>query len=178
MQTSGAAMARAGRRNRARIVEVGAPTRERLDKADGHVDRGDHGIYTMRDTPLERLLSRDKITNHQYLSGQKYRHHWYHAGLSDALQSLDVNRIFASDLAGFSGMAKTESQVFHRQRYREGVQATGKIGAGVLDWVVCREVPLEDVGYTLGWGSKPQATAAATERLRMALDDLRKLWGI
>lgn len=173
----GVGMAKTGR-NKRPVVEIGTPTRERLDKAQGSVDRGDHGIYTMRDTPLERLLSREKITNHQYLAGQKYRHHWYHAGLSDGLQSLDINRVFATDLAGFGAMAKTETQVFHRQRYRAAVQATGKIGSGVLEWVVCREVSLEDVGYTLGWGSKPQATAAATERLRMALDDLCKLWGI
>ena len=79
---------------------------------------------------------------------------------------------------GVSGMAKTENQVFHRQRYREATQVLGKIGSHVLDCAICREVPLEHVGYTLGWTSRPQAYAAAVERLKTALDELRKLWGV
>ena len=136
------------------------------------------GQITMRDSPLERAHARKLITHQQYSVGQKYRHHWYHAGLADQLQSVDVNRIFAADRSNFSGMAKTEVQVFHRQRYREATQAVGKIGSHVLDWVVCRETPLEQVGYTLGWGSRPQAYAAAVERMKTALDELCKLWGL
>ncbi len=75
-------------------------------------------------------------------------------------------------------MAKSESQVFHRQRYREATQSVGKIGSHVLDWAVCREVVLEQVGYTLGWSSRAQAYAAAVERMKAALDELCKLWGI
>jgi hypothetical protein len=75
-------------------------------------------------------------------------------------------------------MAKTESQLFHRQRYREAAQAAGKIGSHVLEWAVCREIALEQVGQTLGWSSRPQAYAAAVERLKTALDELCKLWGI
>jgi hypothetical protein len=75
-------------------------------------------------------------------------------------------------------MAKTENQVFHRQRYREAVQAAGKIGSHVLEWAVCREVALEQVGHALGWSSRPQAYAAALERMKAALDELCKLWGI
>src|SRR5260370_994050 len=64
------------------------------------------------------------------------------------------NRIFASDLGSFSGMARTENQVFHRQRYREAAEAIGKIGSHVLEWAVCREIGLEQIGYALGWGSR------------------------
>jgi hypothetical protein len=103
---------------------------------------------------------------------------WYHAGLADRLESIDLNRIFAIDLGGYSGMAKTENQLFHRQRYREAAQAVGKIGSHVLEWAVCREIALEQVGQTLGWSSRPQAYAAAVERMKTALDELRKLWGI
>jgi hypothetical protein len=109
---------------------------------------------------------------------QKYRHHWYHAGLADRLESIDLNRIFAIDLGAYSGMAKTESQLFHRQRYREAAQAVGKIGSHVLEWAVCREIALEQVGQTLGWSGRPQAYAAAVERMKTALDELCKLWGI
>ena len=68
--------------------------------------------------------------------------------------------------------------MFHRQRYREAVQAVGKIGSHVLDWTVCRDVALEQVGNTLGWTSRAQAYAAAVERMRTALDELCRLWGI
>jgi hypothetical protein len=154
------------------------PTAERMRRAGANFERGDTGQITMRDSPLERALARGVITQEQYSAAQKYRHHWYHAGLAGPLGSLDLDRVFALDLGGYSGMAKTESQLFHRQRYREAVQAVGKLGSHVLDWAVCRETPLEQVGYTLGWSSRPQAYAAAAERAKTALDELCRLWGI
>ena len=154
------------------------PTPERLRRAGRDFERGDTGQITMRDSPLERAFARNALTPEQYSAGQKYRHHWYHAGLADRLESIDLNRVFAIDLGAYSGMAKTESQLFHRQRYREAAQAVGKIGSHVLEWAVCREIALERVGQTLGWSSRPQAYAAAVERLKTALDELCKLWGI
>jgi hypothetical protein len=154
------------------------PTRERLRRAGADFERGDTGQITMRDSPLERAFARNALTPEQYSAGQKYRHHWYHDGLADRLESIDLNRVFAIDLGAYSGMAKTESQLFHRQRYREAAQAAGKIGSHVLEWAVCREIALEQVGQTLGWNSRPQAYAAAVERMKTALDELCKLWGI
>jgi hypothetical protein len=149
-----------------------------MRRAGADFERGDTGQITMRDSPLERALARNVITQEQYSAAQKYRHHWYHAGLAGPLGSIDLDRIFAPDLGAYSGMARTESQLFHRQRYREAVQAVGKLGSHVLDWAVCRETPLEQVGYTLGWSSRPQAYAAAAERTKTALDELCRLWGI
>jgi hypothetical protein len=143
------------------------PTPERLRRAGPDVARGHTGQITMRDSPLERALARNVLTPEQYS-----------AGLADRLESIDLNRIFAIDLGAYSGMAKTESQLFHRQRYREAAQAVGKIGSHVMEWAVCREIALEQVGQTLGWSSRPQAYAAAVERLKTALDELCKLWGI
>jgi hypothetical protein len=154
------------------------PTAERLRRAGSDFERGHSGQITMRDSPLERVFSRGVITQEQYAAGQKYRHHWYHAGLSDHLGSRDLERVWASDVWSFSGMARTEQQVFHCQRYREAVQAIGKLGAHVLDWSVCREVALDQLGNTLGWASRAQAYAAAAERLKASLDVLCKLWGI
>jgi hypothetical protein len=91
---------------------------------------------------------------------------------------MDLNRVFASNLGDFSGMARTENQVFHRQRYREAVEILGKIGSHVLESAVCREIALEQVGYLLGWSSRPQAYAAAVERMKNALDQLCELWGL
>ena len=101
------------------------PTPERLRRAGPDVARGHTGQITMRDSPLERAFARNALTPEQYSAGQKYRHHWYHAGLADRLESIDLNRIVAIDLGAYAGMAKTESQLFHRQRYREAAQAVG-----------------------------------------------------
>jgi hypothetical protein len=166
-------------RNARQPVEQRArPTPERVRHAGADFARGDTGQITMRDSPLERAFARNVVTPEQYAAGQKYRHHWYHAGLCDPLGSIDLNRIFASDLGSFSGMARTENQVFHRQRYREAAEAIGKIGSHVLEWAVCREIGLEQIGYALGWGSRAQAYAAAAERMKNALDELCRLWGI
>jgi hypothetical protein len=166
-------------RKEAVIVDRRAlPTKERLRKAGMDFERGDTGQITMRDSPLERALGRGLVTPDQYSAGQKYRHHWYHAGLSGTLRSIDLDRVFVADLAGGCGMATTEKQVFHRQRYREAVAAIGKIGSHVLDWAICREISLEQIGYTLGWSSRPQAYSAAAERMKSALDDLCRLWGV
>ena len=166
------------RRKQPLVERRALPTPERLRRAGADVERGDSGQITMRDSPLERAFARNALTAEQYSAGQKYRHHWYHAGLAGRLGSLDLNRVLAVDLGAYAGMAKTENQLFHRQRYREAVQAIGKIGSCVLEWAVCREVALDQVGHALGWSSRAQAYAAALERMKAALDELCKLWGI
>lgn len=158
-------------------------TPERMRQAQGFVERGNlgrgrTGIVTMRDSPIERARARNVINQAQYTAAVKYRHHWYRAGLASPLSSVELNRIFAKDLTSFSGMARTEAQAFHRQRYREAVQYIGVIGASVVEQVACQEISLEQAGYKLGWGSKPQAIAAATERMKAALDRLVELWGV
>ena len=154
------------------------PTPERLRHARGAFTCGHSGQITMRDSPLERAFARKLIGDAQYAAGQKYRHHWYRAGLCDPLAAIDIAGVFANDRGSFSGMARTETQVFHRQRYREAIGAIGKIGSHVLESAVCREIALEQVGYSLGWGSRAQAYAAATERMRDALEALCALWGL
>jgi hypothetical protein len=161
------------------------PTAERLRHARGLVERGNPGkgkgrtgVVTMRDAPIERALARKIINQAQYTAAIKYRHHWYHAGLASPLSSVELNRIFAADPTNYSVMPKSEAQVFHRQRYREAVQHIGITGAAVVEQVVCQEISLEQAGYKLGWVAKPQAIAAATERMKAALDRLVELWGI
>jgi hypothetical protein len=159
---------------------VSHPTVERLRRAgdDYSIGSGHSRIVTMRDSPFERAKSRGAINDRQYAAGMKYFHHWYHAGLSAPLGSIDLNRIFASDVSGFSGMAKTETQAFHRQRYREAVQDLGKDKSSVIERIICQEHKLEDIGHSRGWANKPQAIAVATELMRLGLDRLTKLWGI
>jgi hypothetical protein len=169
---------RAKKKQSVPIEHRALPTPERMRRAGTDYVRGDTGQITLGDNPLDRSFSRGCISREQYTAAQKFRHHWYHAGLSDRLVSVELDRVFAVDFSAFSGMAKTEGQVFHRQRYREAVQAVGKIGSHVLDQAVCREVGFEQIGYSLGWGSRGQAYAAAVERMKTALDQLCELWGI
>lgn len=174
---------------RPRVIEPPAAddtrgvTAERMRHAQGFIDRGNlgrgrTGVITMRDAPIERALARNVISQTQYTAAVKYRHHWYRAGLASPLSSVELNRVFAIDMTSFSGMARTEAQAFHRQRYREAVQHVGMIDAAVVEQVVCQEISLEQAGYKLGWSSKPQAIAAATERMKAALDRLVELWGV
>lgn len=160
----------------------GAPTAERLARAEGHVEVGDdgqgHRIYTLRDSPLERMASRGTVAPKEYSALMKFKQHWTHAGLQPSIGSIDLSRVFASDPAGGSGMAKTERQVFHRQRYREAVQLIGLRAALVVERVVCAEQSVETAGFALNWRTPAQARAAATELLRDAGERLARLWGI
>jgi hypothetical protein len=160
------------------LNQRGRPTAERMRHAGGHFTCGHSGQITMRNSPLERALARGIINAEQYAAAQKYRHHWYHAGLSDGLVSIDLTRVFAGGPGTAAGMMPTENQVFHRERYREAAQAIGKIGAHVLESVACREIRLQEVGYALGWRFRHEAYAAAAERLKDALDELRRIWGM
>lgn len=173
---------RAVGRLRQRASDRGAPTDERLRHADGHVEVGDDGqgarIYTLRDAPLDRLNGRGGLEPKEYSALMKFKQHWVQAGLQPSIGSIDLARVFASDPGGFSGMAKTERQVFHRQRYREAVQHIGLRASLVVERVVCAEQTLEMAGFALNWRTPAQARAAATELLRDAGERLAKLWGI
>src|SRR5215470_17242188 len=86
-------------------------TPERLRHAQGFVERGNPGrgrggIVTMRDAPIERALARKTISQSQYTAAVKYRHHWYRAGLASPLSSVELNRIFATDMANYSDLSR------------------------------------------------------------------------
>lgn len=167
----------ASKRKRPPAAQQANPTPERLARARGDYGYGDDRekpTLTMRDYPLERL--RHDLTRGQFAAAEKYRHHWFQAGLSDPLQSLDLNRIFGGDIS--CGMAKSEGQYFHRQKYREANEAIGMIGAAIIDHVVCRERPLVEFGVAVGWKSKSKAIDAARDTLVGALEKLRLLWGL
>ena len=173
---------RAVGRLRERRGELGAPTAERLRHADGQVEIGDDGqgtrIYTLRDAPLDRLNGRGALQPKEYSALMKFKAHWVQAGLQPSLGGIDLARVFASDPGAYSGMAKSERQVFHRQRYREAVRHIGLRASLVVERVVCAEQTLEMAGFALNWRTPAQARAAATELLRDAGERLAVLWGI
>jgi len=137
------------------------PTAERIAKSQGEYVVGDDQqgtkVYHFHDTPLARLYKRlsaaDKSdSNRKQLTAEhvalmKYRHHWYHAGLEASVGSVDPNRVFSSDPSNFSGMAKSERQVSHRQMYRRAGEhlmkalgrSEGHSAIVLLDNFVCYE---------------------------------------
>lgn len=170
-----------------RPPEDGRPTPERLARAAGDYTLGDPsgrgdrsmgGLLTFRDAPLERALGRHAISPKQYNAGTKFRLHWHRSGLSDALSSVDPNRIFAADSSNFSHMAKTDNEHFHRRQARAAWDELGKTNFDFLEAVICRDRSLVVAGAGLGWEHRTSAIAAATERLRGGLDILAKLWGL
>lgn len=159
------------------------PTRERLRHARGHVEVGGDARQktirrTMRDYPIARALKRGAITQAQHDAGMKYLHHWHAGGLSSGISSADLNRVFASDPTNFSGMAKTESQYFHRQRLRHAQDIVGVTASCVLHLVICEELSFEDIGYRLGYQSKPHGIEAVEKFVRESLQQLAKEWGL
>ena len=158
------------------------PTLERLAKAENFFTIGDDKqggkIHTMRDDTLGRMFTRRAISGIEYAALQKYFHHWHHAGLEMGVGSVDLNRVFSSDPASMSGMAKTEAQYHHRKQWRDARSILGHRTGIVVDNVVCCGHGLEMAGFSIGWRSKPQAIAAATEMLRDGGYRLAKLWGI
>lgn len=159
------------------------PTAERLkaagdDFVKGGEERGGNPTYAMRDTPLDRAHKKKIISGAEHSALQKYRHHWFHAGQAPTIGSIDLNRIFAGGDSGPAGMPRSEGQVFHRQRWREAQSCLGLRSAAVVDRFVCSEENLEQCGQMLGWTSKPQAIAGASEIIRDAGYRLAKLWGI
>jgi hypothetical protein len=174
--------------------DVRGPTAERLFKAAGGVHMGgdDRGvrIYQFCDSTLDRLYSRltrraghrdEEQLRSEYIALQKYKQHWFSAGLQSALGSADLNRIFASDPGSMSGMAKTEKQAYHRQQYREA--RDGKDGLGhkpgiIVDNVVCADTSLEVAGWSIGYNSRTTARDNAERILRESGRKLAKMWGI
>lgn len=183
---------RAGRKRRQTVTLAGrkpidgttpGPTPERLRHSQGHYEVGDDQqgaqVYTILDNPLARALARETINERQYRALTKFKHHHSSAGLEPSYGSADMDRVFSSDVGAFSGMAKTENQVFHRQRYRQAVQIMGMNTSRVVEAVVCAEWTLEDAGTKiLAWSHALQARAAVVTILREAGDRLASEWGV
>ena len=159
-----------------RLVDERGATVERITKAGEGVFRGPTGEH-MRDSPINLALSRKQINGQQYTAANKYYNHWYRAGLLPGYGSADLNRVFGGE-GGGAGMATTEAQAFHRQRYRQAVEIVGMRGSWVLERVVCQEISFEETGRQMGWNNRPQAVACAVQAARDALDSLCREWGI
>jgi len=172
---------------------LSGPTPERLAKSGGDFVIGNDPqrsarVYTFRDGSLERLKDRGKLADKfsrgggevepRYEALMKFRHHWRCAGMEPSYGNFDLNKVFASENSGFTGLAKTEAQAFHVGQYRAAVREIGLKSSFVVECVVCADDTLERAGVKLGYNNRNAAVAAATECIQRAADQLAELWGI
>ena len=143
-------------RKRALVGQRARPTPERMRRAGADFEQGDTGQITMPGQPAGACPRAQRDHPGALRGRAEISPSLVLAGLNDPIGSIDLARIFGTDLGAFFRHGEDGNQLFHRQRYREAVQAIGKIGSHVLDWALCRETALEQVGYSLGWTSRPQ----------------------
>lgn len=161
---------------------VSQPTDERMRHAGAHWDlggddRGGAKIITLRDSPLERardrgVLGKGEIALRRYGAGERYRMHWYRAGMAGRLGSWNPDRVDGDRTS------ETEAALHHRQEYAAAVRHLGLILSAILDSIVCHEKAFIDVLPDLGWKSRAKGCEAVSERLVVALDSLCELWGL
>jgi len=163
-------------------AEAIGPTLERRKIAgDSFTIGGDERTgkrYFMQDEPLDRALKKRIISGAEHSALAKFRHHWWHGAQAPAMRSIDLDRIFASDGSSMPGMPASESQYFHRQRWREARDLIGHRALIVVDNVACHGQKLEIAGYAVGYSSQPSAIRGAGRLLSEAGHALARHWGI
>lgn len=160
-----------------RLVDERGATEQRYRIAEGQAFIADTGAIHLRDSPIERALTKKILTREQGEAAQKYYIHWYRGGMAGVIGSHDVLKVFGGD-NNFSHMASTENALFHRQRYWQAAKSL-KERRAPFEAVVLHEKPFEAMGAEyLGWKNRPQAYAGAIEYVRGILDTLCGDWGI
>lgn len=137
------------------------------------------------DGPLARLRTRgllatgtDAAQRNAILgdAGERYRRHWYHAGL-DGLRTLDISRERVS--GGQSGLLRTERQVAHFQLFGRAVAAMPEETRRVVDAIVLHDRDPIEIGRDVsGYRQDKQATAVALYVLRSGLTALAVHFGL
>lgn len=165
--------------SKAMIDDTSGPTEYRILQADGNytlVGRAkSNRKWTFLDDPLGRALMRGLVEGQEYGALRRYATHWTAGGLSGALQSVDLDRVYAVDFSG-GGLAKTEAQQDHRDAYHAAKSAIGHRPSLVADHVACYGHSLTDVGHILGYQSAAHGRNAALELLREAGYRLVEFW--
>jgi hypothetical protein len=156
-----------------RLLDERGPTPERANQ--------------LRPSPINMAVADGRLSREHGIAAEKFYVHWYRAGLSESFGSADLNRVFGGE-GGGSGMARTEAQAFHRQRYRAAVQAVedmgepgsrkGVLNAWALEHIVCHEIPFVEIGGIFGHKNRNSAARIALEKLKPALNILCMEWGV
>ena len=159
------------------------PTPERLGKlliGDLEIgeDRQGGRIYTISDSPMCRMFKDKRLSGIQFTALSRFHSHWWNAGLSGSVRSVDLNRIYAPDPFN-SGMSRTERQFNNRREYEAAFKLLAFQEGILVSNVICSEtMSLEQAGHRLGYRSPFRARAAATKVVCSIADRFAKLWGI
>ncbi len=160
------------------------PTPERLGKLlTGDLEIGEdgqgHRIYSISDSPMCRMFKDKRLSGIQFTALSRFQSHWWNAGLSESVRSVDLNRIYAPDPFNSVGMCSTERQYQNRREYRAAYALLAHREGIIITNLVCSEsLNLEQCGNMLGYISPFRARAAATKVVCSIADRFAKLWGI
>ena len=176
----------AARRRKGKPYKPGAdssnPTHERMERAGEAFEIGGDErtgkIIRVLDSPLDGMLRREMVNGVEYAALNKLRHHWWHANLSGSPRSPDINRSWATDVFGFSHMAKTEQQYHHRRQFRDAMAKFSHLRGIVVQNALFSELPLHLCVPRIGSASAYRCREAAKKELKGAADQLRKMWGL
>lgn len=167
-----------------RLIDERGPTGERIRKSASEFFTDDNGANHTRENPADIALAKGQISKRQHTAAHKLYVHWFRGGLQANYGSVDMHGIFGGKGYEAAGMAKTEAQAFHRQRFRKAIESLISAGQNTdkyrwpLVHFCCYENGLEQIGRAMGWNNRPQALAVAIERVRAGLDILCDDWGI
>lgn len=158
------------------------PTPERMARAGSAFETGGNErggkVIRIMDSPLDGMLRKEWIGGAEYAALDKLRHHWWHANLSGSPRSADINRSWATDLFGFSHMAKTEVEFHHRTQFRKAMKLFSHLRGIVVTNALFSELPLHLCVPTIGRSSAFRCRERAKMELRGAADQLRRFWGL
>jgi hypothetical protein len=150
-----------------RLLDERGPTKERENK--------------LRPSPINMAVADGRLSREHGIAAEKFYVHWYRAGLSESFGSADLNRVFGGE-GGGAGMARTEAQAFHRQRYRAAVKAVndgaGTLNAWALEHIVCHERGFVETGQLFGHRKRESASNISLMLLKSALNILCREWGV
>jgi hypothetical protein len=156
------------------------PTDQRLDHAAECFHRVGRSRssrrFTMLDDALGRAWVRRKISDEEYAALGRYAYHWTAGGLLGAMQTIDLDRVFAFNPALMSGLAKSERQADHRAAYHSARIAIGIRLGMVADQVALAGTSLRELGVMMGYRSLAHGRYQAAQALREAGYRLGRHW--
>lgn len=156
------------------------PTPERLAKTDGDFvvtgrARSQRRLMLYDDT-LGRAWMRHRVSAQEYSALQRYAYHWAAGGLLSPLQSVDLDRVYAINPEGMSGLAKSAAQADHRFKFHFARDRIGTRPALVADGAALYNFPIVEIGAMLGYRSAAHGRSAAYEILSDAGYRLSQVW--
>jgi hypothetical protein len=153
-------------------VDDAGPTQQRLHKAGQFFvvvgrSRSSRRI-TMMDDALGRSWVREIISGQEHSALRRYALHWLAGGLQGPLASVDLNRVYSFDPSQMSGLARSESQLHHKQTFYAAQDWIGFRPAYVATQVACLGRSLQETGLSMGFSSRFRAREKAAQYLSSA----------